>query len=90
MVSARSSTNRLTFSGISSDSPFLADCIQQADLLGPAFEATPADMSLQDRRRLQHLMVDWRAAIRPPGPRVEEDDPQVIKALQDHGYWSPR
>ncbi len=86
MVSARNQDAFLVFSGISAGSPFIGDMIESADLLGPAFLASPgADLTTMED--LRSAMLEWRSRTTPPPSPNEEADPALIKALRQRGYW---
>jgi arylsulfatase len=88
MISARSPTERVTFTGVDANSPFLTDLLHAAALDGPAFAgATTADPAR--RAALRDAMLAWRADL-VPAPVFEHADPALVKGLQEHGYWEPR
>lgn len=84
ITSARSATQRLTFSGVDANSPFFSDLLRTADLAGPAFADSTAAPT--ERTLLRDAAIAWRAELKP-APVFQHSDPELIKAMQDHGYW---
>ena len=86
MVSARSDDQRLIFTGIAADSPFLADMLEVSELRAPAFEAIP-EADPQALEPLRDQLIHWRRHL-APSPMVQNQvEPALLEALRERGYW---
>jgi len=87
-VSVRSASQRLSFQGLSADSPYLADLIAAAPLDGPAFVAEPAVRDATALEPLRQELVSWKRSLPRAAARdVEPLDPEIVRGMQEHGYW---
>ncbi len=86
-VSARTPEGRLSFSGISADSPFLPDLLVTAALGGPAFTS---DDGLPERATARDALVAWRRELSPSPIGAGRLSEAQRAALQKHGYWDHR
>jgi hypothetical protein len=90
MVSARSAAGRLTYTGVQSTDPLLADLLAAAQLDGPAFEATEGVASA-DREAQRTAMVTWFRSLRQPTTdNAAETPPELKEQLKARGYWDAK
>ncbi len=89
LVSVRGAAGRLTWSGLSVQSPEFADVVAAARIDGPGFNPTPADLPVAEKRELRDEMVRWaRALDPPPGPAGPPQLPAALRqSLREHGYF---
>jgi arylsulfatase A-like enzyme len=90
MVSARSRTGRLTYTGVQAVAHVLGDLLKTAQVPGPAFEATEgADAA--EQAALRDEMVRWEATLYHSPVQSTVVIPDDLKAeLRAHGYWDAR
>ena len=87
-VAVRSAGQSLMFQGLSVDSPYLADLIAAAPLDGPAFLAEPQVDDAAALEPLRQELVTWRRSLPRAALRdVEPLDPEIVRGMQEHGYW---
>jgi hypothetical protein len=85
LISARTLTARLTFSGVSVESPYLVPLLSSSRLDGPAFEVKPAGSA--ETAGLRDALVAWRQGLHPIAQAAEGTNPSLLEALHEHGYW---
>ena len=88
MMSVKTRRGRLTFSGIGSDSPFVADVLASARIEGPSFEVSEGlDKAFAEPLRAE--LEAWRRDL-PPSPKTQGEISEELRSvLQQQGYWGP-
>lgn len=84
MISARSPSARLTFTGVGADSAFLPELLATSALDGPAFEGSARD---PERSELRAAMTDWRSTLHPATSTTSQISPGLLQELRENGYW---
>jgi len=88
MMSVKGKRGRLTFSGIGSDSPFVADVLASARIEGPAFEVSEG-LHTDFAEPLRTELEEWRRSL-PPSPKTQGEVSEELRSvLQQQGYWGP-
>ena len=75
-ISVRTNAGRVTFAGISADTPPLADLLQNAAIDGPAFARDTTVDDLATRRALRTRLLAWRKELHP-APAEPTDAPRT-------------
>jgi arylsulfatase A-like enzyme len=89
LVTMRGPAGRLTFTGLSVNSPLLPDVVAAARLDGPAFTTTEG-MPDATRAAMRADLVAWLRRLTTLGtaPADRGEMPAALRqSLRDHGYW---
>lgn len=89
MISLRTRESRLTFSGLSAESPFLQKALSLSPLGGPAFDLQPATAT-SSMQSMREKMLEWRGSLHPVALSVERPDERLLQELRERGYWEAR
>ncbi len=88
-VTARSEQGRLTFSGVSAESPLLVPLLAGAQADGPAFEPFTT-VTGEQQLALREALLAWRQDLRPSQRQLPPPSQKQLEAMRKHGYWSTR
>lgn len=90
ILSARSETGRITYTGVQVTSDVVADVVEAARIDGPAF-AVAAGTTDEERSALRTELVAWLRGLAPP-PEVAptEMSTELRDKLRAKGYWDAR
>ena len=90
MISARSASGRLTYTGVEAIADVLGDVVQAASLPGPAFEALEGTAPAE-QAELRSAMVTWVGSLAAsPLQAAIELPPDLRDALREKGYWDAK
>lgn len=84
-VSARSSAGRLTFTGVTAGSPWMAPLLASARQDDPAW-SVDSTVSAADAPALQAALQAWRASLTVLGA-ADTPDARLIEEARSHGYF---
>jgi hypothetical protein len=85
-IAANSSRGQLVFSGIGANDPLLPSLLEAASVDSPSFAGTTIPRP-EEREQLRDAMLAWRDELRPAEVSTAPPDPELLDALQEHGYW---
>lgn len=88
-VSVRSSAGRLTFTGVSADSPYLPSLLRTAAIDGPAFATDTTIADPAAREPLRQALSAWRGTLETAWAKAQAPDPQAVEQMRARGYWTP-
>lgn len=84
VVSGRTATGRLTYTGVAATSPALPAVLETAALDGPGFTAT----GTVDRAAVRTAMVAWLRSLAPaPADTLHQLPAPMLKEMRAHGYF---
>ena len=84
LVSGRTGTGRLSYTGVQAKSSALADLIEVARLDGPGFTSS----GTVDRAALRTEMVSWLRSLSPAAAEKKlATPPELLRTMRSHGYF---
>lgn len=87
MISARTATGRLTWSGVPIGSPDLVALLQGSTLGGPLWEV---EGSVPDAETVRAALVTWVGTLQRASFTPAPMAPELRETIRAHGYWDAR